>query len=109
LLKIKTIGSCDKTRQERLDLAEAKRQEAKRLKRRAAGIPTREEQNAMSLSQQQPWIARGMSKATWYRHGLNRTPEVRETTQFSCLSSSVREKRTVSRQERTTLTIISSL
>lgn len=56
-LKIKTIGAFDFTKDQR-----KARAKAKRAKRDAARRPRKRE------SVGQPWIAAGISRATWYRH-----------------------------------------
>lgn len=70
-LGLKTIGCCDVDRRERNRRVYEARKATERFristKRRAAGIQPRSEYIAQSLSAERPWIAAGMSRASWYR------------------------------------------
>jgi hypothetical protein len=71
-LKLWAFGACDMTRDERLDRAKADKQKKDReraeLRRRERGAKPREQ----SLSQTQPWVALGICRRTYERHGKSR-------------------------------------
>lgn len=126
-LKIKTIGAKDQSKKMREAIREQNKTIAKRKKRRAAGMQPRHEWEAQRLTRQQPWVAMGISRPTWYRKHWKPAPpiapEIRDISVETGLTpmtlyingdrpvsnSSVREKRTVSRREHPGLTIVSSL
>lgn len=68
-LRITTIGAVDESRQQRA----TKRREAKRQReqerRKAAGSQPRAEYLAEQAATPKPWLALGMSRASWYRAG----------------------------------------
>lgn len=67
MLGITTIGAFDKSKAERTKLRKKRDRERKTNSRRARGIKPRKQYEQQSLSQQKPWIAEGISRATWYR------------------------------------------
>lgn len=70
-LGLKTIGACDLPREKRLKEARVRKQiadqERKTSKRRKAGVISRADFLAASLSLTCPWEIEGISRATWYR------------------------------------------
>lgn len=71
-LGLKTIGACDVGRAERNRLAKELKRERDRnrqaLKRKAAGKSrSREQFITDGLTAKKPWLAEGISRATWYR------------------------------------------
>lgn len=72
-LGLKTIGASDVTPDERKAMAREIKRERDRLraeqKRKAGGMKDRESYVAGSAESNQPWIAMGMSRRTWYRKG----------------------------------------
>lgn len=70
-LGLKTIGACDLPRKQRLREARARKQiadqERQISKRRKAGVMSRADFLAVSLSFTRPWETEGISRATWYR------------------------------------------
>jgi len=69
---LNTIGACDITKAERMKLAKQRKRNRDRdrqeLKRRAAGRQDRKSLEGQSLTRSKPWLADGISRATWYRH-----------------------------------------
>jgi hypothetical protein len=67
-LCIRTIGAIDVTKAERLQARKLRDRQAKRANRRAQGAKPRAEWEAENnTSRTKPWIALGISRATWYR------------------------------------------
>jgi hypothetical protein len=66
-LNIRTIAAIDQTKAEREAASKARKREAKRQQRRAQGIKPRAEYEAASVGHGKPWIADGISRASWYR------------------------------------------
>lgn len=65
-LRIRTIGATDITAEQRATRRREADRLAKQQQRRAAGVPacpTRSE----TVARQQPWLALGISRRTWYR------------------------------------------
>ena len=69
LLDLRTIGAIDRPAAQRKQEREENQRLAKERKRRAAGIPSLAEVRA--ARKKKPWKAAGISRATWYRRGLN--------------------------------------
>ena len=68
-LKIKTIGAINVKRKHRPAWLRAYHRQRKEAERRANGVRTREAYLVDSISAGAPWVALGMSRATWYRQG----------------------------------------
>jgi hypothetical protein len=68
-LKITTIGAIDVPKAERAKRRKELDRKAKVEQRRAAGVRPRAEFLAKSLCNTKPWVALGMSRASWYRAG----------------------------------------
>jgi hypothetical protein len=68
-LGLRTIGACDVDREERLQIAKARKRQKDRDRQRASrkSSKSREEYVANSVHASKPWIAAGVSRATWYR------------------------------------------
>ena len=49
------------------EIRREQRREAQRCRRREAGVKSRAEYEAESLTRARPWEAEGVSRATWYR------------------------------------------
>ncbi len=63
LLDIHTVGACDRTKAERQELAKANKVARQKQRRREHGAAPQEQ----SIEKHAPWIARGISRRTWYR------------------------------------------
>ncbi|MCK1707622.1 MULTISPECIES: hypothetical protein [unclassified Bradyrhizobium] len=66
-LKIGTIWAFDITRAEAAAEIALIKRKARRDRRRAKGVKPRHEYEAAAIGHGKPWIAQGVSKATWYR------------------------------------------
>jgi hypothetical protein len=66
-LGVTTIGAVDCLKAEREERRRDKARERQARRRRKLGRRTRPEYLQGSLSKLQPWVAEGISKATWYR------------------------------------------
>jgi hypothetical protein len=66
-LHIRTIGAIDCTKDERKQARKLYQRQRKRAERRAKGAKPRTEYEAKSKNRTKPWIALGISRATWYR------------------------------------------
>ncbi|WP_315729129.1 hypothetical protein [Bradyrhizobium sp. SZCCHNS2015] len=66
-LGIKTIGAADVSKQQRAARRKAQKREDMKRRRTASGTKPRAEYEAQSIAQSKPWIAEGVSRATWYR------------------------------------------
>lgn len=70
-LGLKTIGACDVSEEERKAISKRIKQERDRIRqqqnRQAKGIVPRGSYEASSAENLKPWIAAGVSRATWYR------------------------------------------
>jgi len=62
-LQIRTIGSVDMTRAERKQARRLRQRQRDRARRRALGAKSQ----ANSINRTKPWLAAGISRATWYR------------------------------------------
>lgn len=67
-LRITTIGAVDMTKAERDAARKVRKRQAKREKRRKHGVKPRADYEAAAAGHGRPWIAAGVSKATWYRN-----------------------------------------
>lgn len=63
MLGITTIGAIDETKEDRMEHRKAYQREHKAKARRAKGATPRAE----CVSARKPWVAEGVSRATWYR------------------------------------------
>jgi hypothetical protein len=66
-LRICTIGSIDVTKAERKLARKLRQRQRDRARRRARGAKPRTEYEATSVNRTKPWLALGISRATWYR------------------------------------------
>lgn len=70
-LKLRTIGACDVTKEERRQIAKDTKREQDRLrqrrKRKIQGRKDRQSYEAESVERLKPWKAVNTSRATWYR------------------------------------------
>ncbi|MGY4437063.1 hypothetical protein ACVWWO_009540 [Bradyrhizobium sp. F1.13.1] len=66
-LKITTIWAFDITREEAAAVQARTRRLARQAKRRLKGAKSRHEYEASAIGHGHPWVAEGVSKATWYR------------------------------------------
>jgi hypothetical protein len=62
-LDIRTIGTIDMTPQERREARRLRQRQRDRSRRRARGAKPQ----ANSINRNKPWLAAGISRATWYR------------------------------------------
>lgn len=67
---ITTIGAIDQTKDERTAARREKDRLRKEQIRRAKGSKPRQEYLAEAISKVSPWVAAGVSRATWYRQKL---------------------------------------
>jgi len=70
MLGITTIGAVDMGKAARTKRRRDRDRERKATKRKAAGAVPRREYEANSTEKAKPWIAEGVSRATWYRRRL---------------------------------------
>lgn len=73
-LKITTIGAIDVKPADRPAWLRGHHRQRKETERRANGVKPRAEYLAGSISAEKPWVAQGMSRATWYRKGKPKRP-----------------------------------
>jgi hypothetical protein len=66
-LRICTIGAIDVTKAERKLARKLRQRQRDRARRRARGAKPRTEYEATSVNRTKPWLALGISRATWYR------------------------------------------
>ena len=66
-LKITTMGCIDMSREERLRRSKDRRRLKQQSRRREQGSMNRLDYLATSKSRLKPWVAEGISRATWYR------------------------------------------
>lgn len=66
-LKLRTIGAIDQTRHERQAIARQRKRERDRARRMAKGAKARKDYEGNSIEKSKPWIAEGVSRATWFR------------------------------------------
>jgi hypothetical protein len=67
-LNIRTIGAVDLDKAARKRRRHERKVDANRERRRRNGAKPRPQVGALSARQQQPWLAAGMSRRSWYRH-----------------------------------------
>ena len=65
--RITTIGCFDVSKEERARRRKERHRLVEQARRRARGAKTRDQYLADSISWQEPWLAEGVSRATWYR------------------------------------------
>jgi hypothetical protein len=68
-LGITTIGAIDVTKEERKARRHHRARDGDELRRRRKGAKPRADYEANSISRTKPWLALGMSRASWYRAG----------------------------------------
>ena len=66
-LRICTIGAIDMTKLERKQARRRRQRQRDQNRRRAHGAKPRVEYEATSANRTKPWLAAGVSRATWYR------------------------------------------
>lgn len=66
-LRLWTIAACDMSRDEAAEWRKAKKRERMRQLRQSRGSKRRAEYEANSVNRTKPWLAAGVSRATWYR------------------------------------------
>jgi hypothetical protein len=66
-LRLKTIAPADLDETELAERRKLRRRARDRERRRKKGVRPRVEYLAKSLSRQEPWLAEGISRRTWYR------------------------------------------
>jgi hypothetical protein len=66
-LGLRTIGAIDQTRQQRQAIAKVRRRERAKERRAEQGAMKRADYEANSVNRAKPWIAEGISRATWFR------------------------------------------
>lgn len=67
LLGITTIGAIDQGKAARTKRRKERERQRKAAQRRAAGMKPRAEYVQASVARAKPWIAEGISRASWYR------------------------------------------
>ena len=72
-LGITTIGAIDENRTARKKRRKAKARKRMAKIRRKLGVKSRKEYEEQSVESQMPWIAEGISRATWYRRRAHET------------------------------------
>lgn len=77
-LGITTIGAIDEGKAARTRRRRQQAKDRKRAARKAAGAVSRRDYEARSLERAKPWIAEGISRATWFRRRARET--ARETS-----------------------------
>jgi hypothetical protein len=80
MLGITTIGAIDMPKAQRTKRRKQRDRDRLKAKRKQQGRTPRAEYEAKSLSRAKPWIAEGISRATWYRRRRAETTNPRETT-----------------------------
>lgn len=74
-LKITMIWAVDISRAKAAALQAEERRNTRRARRRAKGVKPRETYEAAAIGHGKPWIAAGVSRATWYRqHQQKQSP-----------------------------------
>lgn len=68
-LALRTIGSYEMTKAERMARRQEKKREREEKRRRESGAVSRATYEAGSLSRSKPWVVLGVSRRTWYRLG----------------------------------------
>lgn len=69
-LRITTIGAIDKPKAKRADDRKERDRNLKQATRRAKGAKPRAEYEASAINRTKPWVAAGVSRATWYRRNV---------------------------------------
>lgn len=67
MLGVTTIGAIDENKAARTKRRKALDRQRKENARRAKGIKPRQSYEGQSISKSKPWIAEGISRASWYR------------------------------------------
>lgn len=75
-LKIGTIWAIDMSRAEAAAADLTARRISRRAERRSKGVKPRAEYEGAAIGHGKPWIAEGMSKATWYRRQKQAIPQL---------------------------------
>ncbi|WBL82304.1 hypothetical protein I3J27_18400 [Bradyrhizobium xenonodulans] len=75
-LKIGTVWAFDITREEAAAIQAQTRRISREAKRRLKGAKPRHEYEASAIGHAKPWIAEGISKATWYRRQKQASPQL---------------------------------
>ena len=79
MLGVTTIGAIDENKAARTKRRRALDRQRKENARRAKGIKPREAYEAQSVSAAKPWVAEGISRASWYRRKARETTPQHET------------------------------
>lgn len=90
-LGLRTIGAIDQSAEQRKVAAKDRRRHRDRERRRAKGMRPRAEYEAGSTNREKPWLASGMSRATWYRQQMRQVcaPHISEIyEEQTCLTES---------------------
>jgi hypothetical protein len=85
-LGITTIGAVDKPKEQRLAERKERNRLAKEKRRRARGAKARAVYCSSSKSRTKPWIAAGVSRATWYRRQRETADAAIETRAATALT-----------------------
>lgn len=72
-LRITTIGAIDANLAQRIAARRKRKRLAIQAQRRAQGVKPRHDYEAASIAKAKPWIAEGMSRASWYRRRARET------------------------------------
>jgi hypothetical protein len=94
LLKIRCIGAIDQTQEQRDEVNRMRDIELKRNKRKTRRKQSRQTYEANSISQSKPWVALGISRATYYRNG-ERPPATPATARVTVIEIGVEDVRQV--------------
>jgi hypothetical protein len=87
-MHLRTITPIDMSATERRYFSEVMRKERRRKKRIMNGGQERAEYEGNSLSRTKPWLAEGISRATWFRRRETSTPAIKLTMLEPYLSHS---------------------
>jgi hypothetical protein len=101
-LKLWTIIPFDLTAKELADQREAKKRARDRRRRRDAGSKPRTDYEAASINRAKPWLALGISRATWYRRRETSPRQVNLliSRAHTCLTEKTARPQGVGAQER---------
>lgn len=66
-LRIRTIGAVDMTKAQREAASKVRKRKAEAEQRRSKGVVPRQQYEATAVGHGKPWLAEGLSRATWYR------------------------------------------
>jgi hypothetical protein len=80
MLSITTIGAIDESKAVRTKRRLERERTRRKNSRRAKGALPRQTYEQQSISRAKPWIAEGVSRASWYRRRKAETTPSRETT-----------------------------